>query len=96
MDRTINAKQLRASLPETVRRVRRGERFTVLYRGRAALRIVPVEEGLAEAPLPLAEDPIYRAPAVGRSGDGLSSRDHDRILYGTRRVRRRSQRKHRE
>lgn len=89
MDRTINAKHLRATLPETVRRVRRGERFTVLYRSRPAFRIVPVEEGLAEAALPLTEDPIYRAPAVGRSSDGLSSRDHDRVLYGARSVRKR-------
>ena len=89
MDRTINAKQLRASLPETVKRVRRGERFTVLYRSRPAFRIVPVEEGLAEAAAPLAEDPIYRACAVGRSSDGLSSRDHDRVLYGARSARKR-------
>ena len=84
MDRTINAKQLlRASLHETVRRVRRGERLTVLYRGRPAFRIVPVEEGLIETPPPLAEDPIYRAPAVGRSNGGQAPRDHDRILlYG--------------
>ena len=84
MERTINAKQLRASLPETVRRVRRGERFTVLYRSRPAFRIVPVEAGSEAAFSPLAEDPIYRAPAVGRSSDGLASRDHDRVLYGTR------------
>lgn len=89
MDRTINAKQLRASLPETVRRVRRGERFTVLYRSRPAFRIVPVEQGLVEDALPLEQDPIYRAPAVGRSSDGLSSRDHDRILYGARGARKR-------
>ena len=89
METTINAKQLRASLPETVRRVRRGERFTVLYRSRPAFRIVPVEGGLVEGALPLAEDPIYRAPAVGRSSDGLTSRDHDRILYGVRRPRKR-------
>ena len=89
MDRTINAKQLRASLPETVRRVRRGERFTVLYRSRPAFRIVPVGEGSAEAELPLAEDPIYRAPAVGRSSDGRAGRDHDLILYGARRARKR-------
>jgi len=82
MDHTINAKQLRASLPDTVRRVRRGERFTVLYRSRPAFRIVPVEEGLVEAVSPLSEDPIYRAPAVGRSSDGRASRDHDLILYG--------------
>jgi len=89
MDKTINAKQLRASLPETVRRVRRGERFTVLYRSRPAFRIVPVEEGLVEAAAPLAEDPVYRARAVGRSGDGRASRDHDRILYGARGARKR-------
>lgn len=82
MDHTINAKQLRASLPDTVRRVRRGERFTVLYRSRPAFRIVPVEQGLLGTASPLEEDPIYRAPAVGRSTDGRTSRDHDRILYG--------------
>ena len=88
MERTINAKELRASLPETVRRVRRGERFTVLYRSRPAFRIVPIEQGSGEAMPPLSEDPIYRAKAVGRSADGLASRDHDRLLYGARRPRR--------
>lgn len=89
MYRTINAKQLRASLPDTVRRVRRGERFMVLYRSRPAFRIVPVEEGLVEEAVPLEQDPIYRAAAVGRSSDGLSSRDHERILYGARGARKR-------
>ena len=89
MDRTINAKQLRASLPETVRRVRRGERFTVLYRSRPAFRIVPVEQGLGETALPLSDDPIYQAAGVGRSSDGRASRDHDRFLYGTRDARQR-------
>jgi len=84
MEKTINAKQLRASLPDTVRRVRRGERFTVLYRSRPAFRIVPIEGGTSESALPLAEDPVYKAPAVGRSGDGHASRNHDRILYGAR------------
>ena len=82
MERTINAKQLRASLPEMVERVRRGERFTVLYRSRPAFRIVPVGDEHAEGELALEDDPIYRAEPVGRSTDGLSSRDHDRILYG--------------
>jgi len=81
MDRTINAKELRASLPKIVDRVRRGERFTVLYRSRPALRIVPVsDETLAESPL--ADDPLFGAEAVGKSSDGLSSRDHDGVLYG--------------
>lgn len=64
MDRTINAKQLRASLPETVRRVRRGERFTVLYRSRPAFRIVRVDEAPDGSLPPLAEDPQVNAPVV--------------------------------
>jgi prevent-host-death family protein len=82
MDRIINAKELRASLPDIVRRVRQGQRYTVIYRSRPAFRLVPVEqtEG-AELP-PLHEDPLYRSPPSGRSTDGLSSRDHDALLYG--------------
>src|SRR3989304_8807589 len=83
MDQTINAKDLRASVPETVRRVRRGERFTVLYRSRPAFRIVPVQGGADEATLPLSEDPIYRAPAVGRSVDGSPPRGPDRPPFRT-------------
>lgn len=78
---TINAKQLRASLPEVVERVRKGARFTVVYRSRPAFEIVPVGAS-AQAKVPLDEDPLYRAPAVGRSTDGLGSADHDDILYG--------------
>ena len=70
MDQTINAKQLRASLSGIVRRVRRGERFTFLYRSRPAFRIVPVAEELIDAVVPLAADLIYRARAVGRSSNG--------------------------
>jgi len=81
-DKTINTKELRASLPEIVRRVRRGERFTVIYRSRPAFRVVPVtgSEALVRESLP--EDPLYRAQAVGRSEDGLTARDHDQVLYG--------------
>jgi prevent-host-death family protein len=82
MDRVINAKQLRASLPEIVERVRRGERITVLYRSRPAFRILGPDDGDRADGLPLAEDPVYRAPPVGRSRDGLTSRDHDAVLYG--------------
>jgi prevent-host-death family protein len=80
MDRTINAKELRASLPKIVERVRRGERFTVIYRSRPALRLVPVSDD-ALAAVPLENDPLYRAEAVGASSDGLGSEDHDQVLY---------------
>ncbi|MBI4475791.1 MAG: hypothetical protein HY654_01380 [Acidobacteria bacterium] len=77
----INAKRLRASLPEVVERVRKGTRFTVIYRSRPAFQIVPVNEAEHEPPS-LIDDPLYRAPAVGRSTDGRTAADHDTILYG--------------
>jgi antitoxin (DNA-binding transcriptional repressor) of toxin-antitoxin stability system len=80
MAATINAKQLRASLPRLVEQVRKGARFTVIYRSRPAFQIVPVDE-TATSHLPLESDSLYRAKPVGRSADGRSSSDHDEILY---------------
>ena len=81
MNVSINAKRLRASLPDVVERVRQGGRFTVIYRSRPAFQIVPVNE--ADQPrAALAEDPLYRASAVGRSKDGQTAADHDSLLYG--------------
>ena len=80
---TINAKELRATLPAVVERVRRGARFTVIYRSRPAFEIVPV--GGAEVPAtPLEEDSLYRAEPVGRSSDGLTAEKHDVTLYSRR------------
>ena len=81
MKRIINVKELRASLPEIVRRVRQGDQYTVLYRSRPAFRIVSVDEH-EKTEIPLSDDPLYRAAAVGKSLDGLDARDHDRTLYG--------------
>lgn len=80
MSQTINVKTLRQGMREVVERVRGGKEFTVLYRGRPAFKIVPVDErfgvGAHEA------DSLYGAGEVGRSGDGLAAADHDRVLYG--------------
>lgn len=81
MDTTINAKRLRATLPDVVNRVRKGARFTVLYRSRPAFRIVPVDDDAAPR-TDLAEDALYRAGPVGRSRDGQTSVDHDEVIYG--------------
>lgn len=78
---TISAKTLRNTLPDVVRRVRKGARYTVLYRSRPAFRIVPVEDDGPPAGA-LSDDPIYRAGPVGASRDGRSSTDHDADLYG--------------
>jgi len=81
MNVPINAKRLRASLPDVVERVRKGARFTVIYRSRQAFQIVPVSDAEHE-PGALAEEPLYRARAVGHSRDGRTAADHDRVLYG--------------
>ena len=81
MNITINAKQLRASLPKVVARVRQGARFTVIYRSRTAFQIVPAEETAGPRP-PLDADTLYRAGPVGRSVDGVTAAEHDDVLYG--------------
>jgi prevent-host-death family protein len=80
MNTLINAKELRATLPAVVEKVRRGARYTVVYRSRPAFQLIPVEDSSAPAS-DLAGDPLYRAAALGRSTDGGTAADHDRLLY---------------
>lgn len=81
MNTIINAKQLRARLPEVVKQVRRGARFTVVYRSRPAFQVIPV--GAPSEPTDdLKREPLYHARAVGRSTDKRSAAEHDAILYG--------------
>ena len=82
MRKTISAELLRQDLGSILERVRRGERFTVLYRRRPVCQLVPVE-GDELRPAVLEEEPLYGADAVGRSDDGKTSADHDEFLYGT-------------
>ena len=81
MKHVINVKELRSFLPEIMKRVQRGEQYTVLYRSRPAFRIVALQSD--EVPLcPLSEDPLFEALPVGASADGMSAADHDACLYG--------------
>jgi antitoxin (DNA-binding transcriptional repressor) of toxin-antitoxin stability system len=77
---TINTKELRANLAAIIDRVRRGASFLVLHRSRPAFQIVPPSSRNHSLP-PLEQDSIYKTRALGRSKDGLSAVDHDRILY---------------
>ena len=80
MPKVINAKQLRERLQDVVEKVRRGGRFTVLYRSRPAFDIVPVgDPSMESAPLEL--DPLYRASPVGTSESGDAGARHDEVLY---------------
>lgn len=69
---------LRRRAGEIVARVRRGETLVLTYRGRPALRLVPVQQ---EAP---AEgDAFYRLPELAdRRGSSLTNRQIDAIVYG--------------
>ena len=80
MNVPINAKRLRRTLPDVVERVRKGTRFTVIYRSRPAFQIVPVDD-LGRVSVSLADDPLYRAEPVGSSSDARTSADHDAVLY---------------
>jgi prevent-host-death family protein len=80
MNHTINAKQLRASLPDVVARVRKGARVTVIYRSTPAFQIVPVDD-TGTTPTALSADSLYGAEPVGRSTDGQTAGDHDALLY---------------
>ena len=80
MDRVISAKQLRAHLQDIVAQVRRGGRFTVLYRSRPAFDIVPVGTP-GTPPVALEADPLYGAEPVGSSSTGDVAGHHDEILY---------------
>ncbi len=80
MSKVISAKQLRDELSKVVEMVRKGQRFTVLYRSRPAFQILPVDSSGVEMGA-LEDDSLYLAEAVGRSTDGLTSADHDRVLY---------------
>ena len=82
MEAIINVKQLRALLPKLIVQIRKGARFTVLYRSHPAFKIIPINE-IGSAACDLKDDPLYQARALGRSKDGKSSIDHDSILYGS-------------
>jgi antitoxin (DNA-binding transcriptional repressor) of toxin-antitoxin stability system len=80
MNVSINAKHLRSTLPDVVERVRKGTRFTVIYRSRPAFQIVPVDDS-GSGSISLADDTLYRAQPVGSSDDERTSIEHDAILY---------------
>jgi antitoxin (DNA-binding transcriptional repressor) of toxin-antitoxin stability system len=81
MQHIINIKELRASMPEIIKRVRKGDKYIVLYRSNPAFCIIPVDAE-EQTTIPLSNDPLYGASAVGSSSDGLAAEDHDTILYG--------------
>ena len=79
----INIRTLRSQLSQILERVRKGERFTILYQSRPVYQLIPLGEQ-ETSPSTLEEDPLYRTEAVGRSTDDKTAADHDDLLYGPR------------
>jgi antitoxin (DNA-binding transcriptional repressor) of toxin-antitoxin stability system len=77
----INTKQLRLELPRIMRRIAEGQRYLVLHRSSPAFEIIPPSSNPQQFP-PLEEDPIMQLGSLGKSTDGVSSADHDKLLYG--------------
>ncbi len=80
MKNVISAKELRAHLSEVVEQVRRGGRFTVLYRSRPVFVISPPEPARGK-PDDLENEPFYRAGPLGASTHGDAASRHDEIAY---------------
>lgn len=80
MNTTITATEFRASLAAVAKKVQRGVRFTVLYRGRPAFQVLPLDAvpGLVDD---LDNDSLYHAKPVVHSTDGGQAADHDIYLY---------------
>jgi antitoxin (DNA-binding transcriptional repressor) of toxin-antitoxin stability system len=80
MKALINARELRAELPAIVDRVRKGSRFTVLYRSRPAFEIVPVGDA-GHRKEDLSNDSFYGSGPLGSSASGNAATRHDEVLY---------------
>lgn len=80
MNTVINAKELRAAMPEVVAKVRRGARFTVLYRSQPAFQVIPLDPA-THIGGDLKDDPLYQAKPLGRSTDARRAAEHDTLLY---------------
>lgn len=77
----LNTKELRNKFSEIVKRTKRGEQFTILYRSKPAFRIVPVMPK-ADEHIKVKKDSLYKMTALGATKDGLTAADHNSVLYG--------------
>jgi antitoxin (DNA-binding transcriptional repressor) of toxin-antitoxin stability system len=80
MQNTINAKDLRDGLGDVLNRVRKGERFTVLYRSQPVCQLVPLADIAVETD-DFKGDSLFRAEPIGYSSDDRIAAEHDDLLY---------------
>lgn len=74
---TVSMVKFRRDAEGVLRRLRRGERLILTYRGRPAARLDPVT-----APALTADDPIYRlADLAVDGGSALTNDEIDAVVY---------------
>lgn len=74
----ISMLDLRRDAEGIIRKIERGARFMLTYRGKPVARLEPVESGAAEA-----SDPFYRLGNLADPSAGpLTNQQIDDILYG--------------
>ena len=76
---TVTMLEFRKNAETLVRRVSKGHRLLLTYRGRPVARLEPPERDLPR----LKDDPFYRLHELaGSKGRNLANREIDRIVYG--------------
>lgn len=75
---TISMLEFRRNAEGVIRRIRRGQRMVLTYRGKPVARLEPFTEDTPDA-----EDPFYRLTELAEaSGENLTNAEMDRIVYG--------------
>ena len=75
---SVSMVEFRRDAEGVLRRVGRGERLILTYRGRPVARLEPYAQSIAPA-----DDPIYRLTELSvEEGESLSNEEMDAIVYG--------------
>jgi prevent-host-death family protein len=75
---TVTMLELRKNAESVIRRVQKGQRIILTYRGKPVARLEPVTTDKPDA-----ADPFYRlADLAQERGSNLTNADIDRIVYG--------------
>ncbi len=78
--KTVSMLELRSRGRDVVKRLERGERLALTYRGRRVATLVPAEKD-EDRPIP-AGDPIFEFVGCAEPMGGMSNEEIDRLLYG--------------
>jgi prevent-host-death family protein len=75
----VSLLDFRRNAEKIIRRVQRGQRLLLTYRGKAVMSLEPIPQAPVSA-----DDPFYRLDQVAVPGaTSLSNEEIDQIVYGT-------------